>query len=301
MSESITLSQIEEHFDFLNYMYDSFRIVDPEYKKVLVYHKNLLKETDEVCYNCWGKNQICENCISVNAYHQNKALIKLMTDSDSITMVTALPVKNSDRALVLELLKDVTESLIFDSENNLDSRRILNSALMLGDMVVKDHLTGLYNRRFIDDRLPVDIINANLQKLPLSVIFIDVDDFKHINDTYGHEIGDLVLKATADAIRSCVRTDNDWAARYGGDEFFICLNNTDADTARVVAERMLGKIGHISIPVKDDNIHITVSVGIHTMLKFARTATEIIKLADQNMYESKHSGKNRITCRDEIE
>lgn len=295
MSKSITLRDIEKHLECFSLIYDNMRIVDPEHKKVLTYYKNALKETDEECYSCWKRNQMCDNCISVRAYHEKKSVFKLETNSNSIIMITALPIENADIPLVLELIKDVTESLILDHDNDLGNRNISDSISQLNDMVIKDHLTSVYNRYFIDDRLPVNITNAVLKKSPLSVIFIDVDDFKSINDTYGHGIGDVALKAIADAVSSCIRTNDDWVARYGGDEFLACLNDTDAEAARTVAERILGSISSISIPVEGVCIGITISVGIYTMLDKALAAAEIIKLADQNMYKSKFNGKNRIT------
>lgn len=295
MSKIFTLNEIESHIDCFGSVYDCIRIVDPEHKKVHTYHKNELKETDEVCFNCWQKQQICDNCISIRAYLEKKNLIKLEIDSDSITMITALPIENSDRPLVLELLKNVSDSLILDSRNGLDNSQILNTVYQLNDMVVKDHLTQVYNRYFIDERLPVNIINATLKNSPLSVIFIDVDNFKNINDTYGHGVGDIVLNKTADAISTCVRNTGDWVARYGGDEFLVCLSDTDADTAYVIAERIQASIANVSIPAGDKCFGITISVGIHTMVDQPLTAAEIIKLADQNMYKSKCNGKNCIT------
>lgn len=296
MSETITLKMFEEHKELFDLMYDSYRLVNPEDKTVIEYHENQLRETDMKCYARWGRNKPCDNCISYRSNQDGKSMIKLVSSSNCIIIIRAIPVVEKGKQFVLELMKDITDSLVYDSGNNADSKYIVNAVSELNNMIIKDHLTSLYNRRYMDDRLPIDIKNAVAQKTPLSVIFIDVDDFKRINDTYGHDVGDLVLKSTADTISSCIRNENDWVARYGGDEFFICLSNSDFSSASLISERILDTIANVTVPVNGSSIHITISLGIHTMLNKELTAADIIKIADQNMYESKHNGKRRVTA-----
>ena len=296
MSDAISLEVFEAHKAIFDLMYDSYRLVNPEQKKVIEYHDGKLQDTDVKCYARWGRNKPCENCISYFSNRDGKSTIKLISSANCIMIIRAIPIENAGQKLVLELMKDITDSLVYDSGNNDDAKYIVSAVSDLNNMVIKDHLTALYNRRYMDDRLSVEVNNAIAQKEPLSVIFIDVDDFKKINDTYGHDVGDLVLKATADTISSCIRNENDWVARYGGDEFFICLSNTDAAMALAVAERVITAMSKATVPLDGSIIHITVSIGIHTMLNKEHTAADIIKIADQNMYESKHGGKKRITA-----
>jgi diguanylate cyclase (GGDEF)-like protein len=159
--------------------------------------------------------------------------------------------------------------------------------------VIKDHLTALYNRRFVDERLPIDIIKGTIENKPLSVIFMDIDNFKAINDTYGHVPGDLALKEIGRIIKKVVPADIGWAARYGGDEFFICLNYTSYDDAYMIAEQIRKNIELTAIPVKGGSFHFTASVGINTMQEKGLTAKELITLADKKMFDAKKSGKNR--------
>lgn len=126
-------------------------------------------------------------------------------------------------------------------------------------------------------------------------MFIDIDDFKFINDKYGHDVGDIALQEAANILRNVVRAEIDWAARYGGDEFLICLNHADENNARIIAERVCANIEKVTVPVTEGNIHFTVSIGVHTMRHKELSAAEIIKTADQNMYKSKSMGKNKIT------
>ena len=296
MSEAISLEVFEKHKELFDLMYDSYRLVNPEQKKVIEYHDGKIRDTNVKCYARWGRNKPCENCISYYSNRDAKSTIKLISSANCIMIIRAIPIENADQKLVLELMKDITDSLVYDSGNNDDAKYIVNAVSELNNMVIRDHLTAQYNRRYMDDRLPIEVNNASAKKAPLSVIFIDVDDFKNINDTYGHDVGDLVLKATADTISSCIRDENDWVARYGGDEFFICLSDTDSSMALTVAERIITAMSKTIVPVDGNNIHITVSLGIHTMLNKEHTAADIIKIADQNMYESKHNGKKRITA-----
>mgnify|MGYP000913111680 CR=1 FL=1 len=294
MSEQLNLDNIKQNLDFFHKMYNVVRIVDPLNKRVIGYHKSKICKTNEICYDYWENGKICDNCISVRAYHENKSFIKIEQKPDAIMMVTAVPIEESEIPIVLELLKNATDSMLIGSGNYNDGKPVSNIVSEINDIVVKDQLTSLYNRRFIDDRLPVDIIHATISKSPLSIIFLDVDNLKSINDTFGHSAGDLALKEVGKIIQKSIRHDNDWAARYGGDEFLICLNKIDYDEAYHIAERIRQNIENVSIPLSDRNEQLTLSLGIHTMKDSKLTAEEIISIADKKMYEAKKSGKNII-------
>lgn len=294
MSEQINLDNIKENLDFFHKMYDVVRVVDPLHKRVVGFHKSKAYKTDEICHDYWENDKICDNCISVRSHRENKSFIKLEYNPDAIMMVTAVPIEDFNVPIVLELLKNASDTMLIESDTYSNGKPAYSIVADINDMVVKDQLTSLFNRRFIDDRLPVDIIRASISKSPLSVIFFDVDNLKHINDTFGHLVGDLALKEIGNIISKSIRTDNDWAARYGGDEFLICLNKTDYDEAYQIAERIRKNIEKTPIPVEDTNERLTLSLGIHTMKNSKLTAEELIRCADQKMYEAKKSGKNNI-------
>lgn len=293
MPEQISLNNLQQNLNFFNKMYDAVRLVDPVEKKVLDYRDNGIDKTREICYAYWKNGHICDNCISVRAYHDNQSYMKLEQNPDRIMLVTALPIEATGQPVVLELLKNATDSLMIGSGDYNQGQAMRKVVCDINNMVIKDHLTSVYNRRFLDDRLPVDIIRATVAHQPLSVIFIDIDNMKTINDLYGHAVGDLALRHVADALQECVRAGLDWAARYGGDEFFICLNNTGADDARRIAERVRSRIAAIQIPTPDGIINVTASLGIETTGGAAMAAKEIIRLADEKMYEDK---KGRGRC-----
>lgn len=125
----------------------------------------------------------------------------------------------------------------------------------------------------------------------MSLIFLDVDNLKGINDSLGHAFGDKVLIETSDIIILLIRSDTDWAARYGGDEFLICLNNTDAKEAFEVAERIRSKIADLVI-LQNERIKTSALLCIYSTGKHRITAAEAISYADSKMYTAKKNGKN---------
>ncbi len=292
MSENITLNNLKEDLTFFNKMYDIVRLVDPINKCVLEYSEQISCKTDDVCYNYWKNGKICDNCISVRAYYNNNSFIKLEYKPEDIMMVTAIPMEADGLPVVLELLKNATDSIMIGLGEYKEGQLLKDFASNFNDMVIKDKLTQLYNRRFIDERLPADIVDATIKNIPLSIIFFDVDDLKFINDKYGHSVGDMVIKEVGNTVKNNIRADKDWAARYGGDEFLICLTNSTYDEAYNIAERIRKNIEKISVSNQNISIKFTISLGIYTMHGLKLTAEEIINLADEDMYKAKRSGKN---------
>lgn len=291
MWQQITLNNIEENLNFFSEMYDAVRLVDPLHKCVLKNMRDYIGKTDELCYDHWKRGAICDNCISIRANNSNKSFIKLEHKCNMLIMVTAIPVKTEIGNVVLELLKNVTDSMMFGP---LDESADVSLSSMIADLnqkIVMDSLTSLHNRRYIDERLPVDIVDAVLTKAPLSLVYIDVDDFKSVNDTYGHSAGDVVLQAVTDIIKDSIRKDYDWAARYGGDEFLLCMRNTTYDEAKDICERIRNKIENTTVDIKGTSVNARVSIGIQTMNEERFTAEEMISLADSKMYEEKKHRK----------
>ena len=292
MSNNITLDELENKLAFMRKMYDAVRLVDPIKKVVLESRGNSCCEMDQQCYAYWNKGKICDNCVSIRAYRSNNCHYKLELLADTILMVTAIPIENDGNPIVIELLKDASQTMMIGYGDYSDGRLMNNMVTGINDLVIKDELTGLYNRRFVNERLSSDIVKSKMEGLPLSVIFLDVDNLKEVNDVYGHIYGDRTLIEVANTLLNCIRADTDWVARFGGDEFLICLNNTVGEIAYQIAERIRNRIGGKAISYQGKEIHTTVSLGIHTVFGNALTAEELISLADSRMYEAKRRGKN---------
>jgi two-component system cell cycle response regulator len=161
-----------------------------------------------------------------------------------------------------------------------------------------DPLTGSYNRGYLNEHLPVEIKRARRYGRALSLCLCDIDHFKRVNDTYGHQAGDLVLKSFARMIRSSIRKDLDWVVRYGGEEFLIVLPETDLMGACVVAERIRKRVSESGLPAGERMVSITASFGVSGLDETAPdeqvSGEEIIRRADEHLYRAKEGGRNRV-------
>lgn len=159
-----------------------------------------------------------------------------------------------------------------------------------------DDLTGIANKRYFRRQLPQEMERARVYSLPLTLLMFDVDDFKEINDGFGHTIGDVVLSELCGAVRETLRPP-DLFARFGGDEFAIILPHTDLSGACAVADRILQKVRMLTIPADDEGtICCSISLGIADYQPTDSTGGDIIRRADERLYESKRAGKNRYSC-----
>lgn len=157
-------------------------------------------------------------------------------------------------------------------------------------LAATDELTGLYNRRYFNEHLHADLSAARRHDYPLSLVMIDLDHFKIVNDTYGHSEGDLVLKAFADVLREIIRTE-DIAARWGGEEFTIILPHTASEAAAALAERI--RVAFQQYSASATPFPLSASFGV-AQLQENDCADSLIKRVDEAMYRAKHDGRNRV-------
>jgi diguanylate cyclase (GGDEF)-like protein len=160
---------------------------------------------------------------------------------------------------------------------------------------VTDSLTGLFNRRYLDRRLDEEIARARRYGLSLSLLMLDVDHFKRINDAHGHQAGDAVLVALGRVVGAELR-ETDVLGRYGGEEFFIITPQTPMAAALGVAERVRASIEthHFALPASPDGISITASIGLAALGDTVQTRDALLKAADANLYRAKQQGRNRV-------
>ncbi|OQX50682.1 MAG: hypothetical protein B5M53_12015 [Candidatus Cloacimonas sp. 4484_209] len=162
----------------------------------------------------------------------------------------------------------------------------------LEQSLITDELTGIYNKRFLKEALYREVQRAKRYGLELSVLFLDIDDFKRCNETHGHPFGDKVLKKTADIIRAGLR-EVDYPCRFGGDEFTIILPETRGSRAMIAAERLRKNIAKANF-LKRENYHLTVSGGVASFGIDGNTPEELIENADLALLRAKNDGKNRV-------
>ncbi len=293
--DSYEIVKLLKNMDIINKMFDEARIVSPVEKKVLKLKNDEIVESDMDCFSFWKSNKICKNCISMRALIRNETLVKLEQNENQVYMITAIPIEINGNKIVLELLKNATNSIIMkDDEKNLEAN-LQDIILSINDLAVLDALTGIYNRRYIDEKLPNDIINSYITKKPISIIIADIDFFKSINDKYGHICGDYILKNYAMMLQENIRNDIDWVSRYGGDEFLICLIDTENHKAKEIAERLRLKIEKLQLKYNNQLIKITASFGVYTLNNCENICfEEFIRLADENLYKAKKAGRNKV-------
>ena len=164
------------------------------------------------------------------------------------------------------------------------------------ELAVTDGLTGLHNRRYLDSHLLTLVDRAQARRRPLSLMITDLDRFKVINDTWGHDGGDAVLREFAGRLRRSVR-GVDLACRYGGEEFVVVMPDTDGPTAERIAERLRRDVAGEPFAVEDEKVPVTISIGVAQMLDMHDDAAALLKRADRALYEAKNAGRNRVVGR----
>lgn len=166
-----------------------------------------------------------------------------------------------------------------------------------------DPLTGIYNRRYFDERTIEELNRAARHRSPVSCLFIDIDHFKQFNDCYGHSVGDLVLQSVAQVIRFQMRK-SDVLCRYGGEEFAALLTDTPKQTAMEIAERirLLVEQRSIELAAAEEALQVTVSIGCSTLLNISNNIeanlSGLLSSADKALYTSKETGRNRVSFQD---
>jgi len=163
------------------------------------------------------------------------------------------------------------------------------------EMAITDALTGLHNRRYMESHLATLAEQASSRGKPLALMILDIDYFKAINDSYGHDAGDDVLGEFAVRIRKSIR-GIDLACRYGGEEFIIVMPETDLHVASLVAERLRRSIAGESFSINKGakRIEVTISIGLTSLERKGEAVADVLKRADTALYRAKHDGRNRV-------
>jgi two-component system cell cycle response regulator len=177
------------------------------------------------------------------------------------------------------------------------TERLRDNVQLSIEAAITDGLTGLYNRRYMESHLATLVEQATGRNKPLAVLVLDIDYFKAINDTYGHDAGDDVLREFAIRVRKSIR-GIDLACRYGGEEFVIVMPETDMAVAATVAERLRRRIAMEAFPIEQGqrSIDVTISIGIAALEGTDDTAGNLLKRADQALYRAKRDGRNRVVA-----
>ncbi len=229
-----------------------------------------------------GDKQIVFNFGHISPHQLN---YHLTTDQDDLGKITFSRETVFEDQEVL-LLEDLLCLLINPLRNAIEHLTALRSAL-------HDPLTGVHNRTALEPALNRDIDLAKRHTSDVSVLLLDLDHFKKVNDTYGHPAGDAVLIAFTNSLQEIVR-DSDMVFRFGGEEFIILLSKTDTEGAIKLADRICKTIANLTTHYHEQSIKTTVSIGVASLMP-GDTNLSLLEKADQALYRAKHEGRNRVS------
>ena len=293
------LLDIKERLSIFKNFYDEIRLVDPinnivfsdEFNQKINGNLNKKECSLSNCYAVWGKKSMCSTCISKKAYLKNDTFMKLEYNQNHIFLVIASPIEIEEKKYVVEILKDITNNgEIVEGTGETDYLDL--TIKKMEENLIKDYLTGVYNKRYIDQRFSKEAHRNLKESIPTTVIMTDIDSFKKVNDTYGHLIGDKILRDFAKLLNNNIRENSDWIGRYGGEEFIIVLNNTNLENGVKVAEKLRKIIEKMSFDYDDLSIKITSSFGVCEVLE-KEDPFDTIKNADEKLYMAKMTGRNK--------
>ncbi|CEK12159.1 diguanylate cyclase [Legionella hackeliae] len=258
---------------------------------------------------CWGirlgrihqikkadKELVCEHIQITSKHPPTFICVPLMAKNDIygllyIEIAEAKFILNEETRLIIAAFTELTALALA----NVRLRENLRY------QSIRDSLTGLYNRRYLEDALFKQIHQAERSKFSFALMMLDIDHFKKINDNYGHDAGDVSLREVGKVLEDCTR-QGDIAARYGGEEFLIMLHNIDLANAKKRAEQIRTTISKLQIKYgAQPVIPLTVSIGIAVFPKDSRNKDELTELADKALYFAKAHGRNRVIAFSEIE
>lgn len=195
-----------------------------------------------------------------------------------------------------ELLARLKSGLrILDLEQSL-----LRANEEIRQLSITDPLTGCYNRGYLSSAMEKEIKRAMRYDRPLSLILCDIDHFKKINDTYGHQAGDRALQKFVQYLMTGVRQELDWVVRYGGEEFLVVLPETGKKDAVNVAERFRSEMCNLQLEIQENKIGFTASYGVSGVDRWTEdlriSVEDLIKKTDDSLYQAKEEGRNRVVC-----
>lgn len=216
-------------------------------------------------------------------------------DPDEISSPADLLAEANDQLVMLSLRTQQAQSEAEQQKQQLEQQN-----KKLREETIRDELTGLFNRRFFDETLAKEFARAQRSGRPVGILFLDIDHFKSVNDTYGHQCGDHVLTQVARSIEESSR-DSDVAARYGGEEFVVLLTDAVATGIEIVAERIRSSVEKLDIEFEGEQIRTTISIGGASTTEDDSTPAGLIHRADEQTYAAKRNGRNCVQIANSLE
>jgi diguanylate cyclase (GGDEF)-like protein len=235
-----------------------------------------------------GDGMHCAHCAALPAAASHTNLcVPMISQGEVLGLLVASVPAGPDAAMDQAAATAISEQLALGTSN-------INLREVLRRQSTTDELTGLYNRRWFDETLRRELFRAERKRAALAVVMIDLDHFKHMNDTYGHEAGDLALRAVGQCLRDGVRR-SDVACRYGGEELVLVLPECDGAAAVRCAETIRTAIAALALQQGDVLLPaVTASFGVAVWPAHGEDAASLLQSADRALYAAKHGGRNRV-------
>lgn len=293
MKEGYSILEGAKYYEKL---FDFVRIVDPIHSKIVEFPNNTIELDKHKCFDYWNRHEPCVNCTSFRAYKEKETFVKVEYKDGKIFWVMSAPFDENGKECVLEAVKDITDSGVIEGITYKTKEEIKTEIERMNLLVVTDELTGSFNRRYINERLPMDITKSIEDNSELTIALMDIDFFKNINDAFGHLAGDFVLKELVKIIKSNIRESIDWVARYGGEEFLIVFNHKKCNEVISRIEKIRNLIAKHDFIFDNMVIKVTGSFGVACTGNGIDDINKLIQCADKNLYKAKHNGRNIIVC-----
>ncbi len=240
--------------------------------------------------NSWQREQTVKNALkTTEKVHDAEIAVRTKNGQELIGLYSTDIIHIGNEEYLLTMITDITERRKMEAELRVKNEQLQVLNEMLEVYAITDGLTNLYNHRFILEKLQLEIDRARRYKQSLSILMLDIDHFKKVNDNYGHQTGDHVLSAVAEIIKTNLR-EVDLVGRYGGEEFLVILPQTDQNSGYQVAERIRRHIEGGTFTA--NGVRITISIGVSQYRN--DEIGKFIDLADQLMYQAKTKGRNRV-------
>ncbi len=277
-------------------LYDSVRIIEVRtHDQYVLTPSGKIEKQDIFCHEFWDRENPCKNCLAQRSKNTKGIQEKVEVYKNKVYLVVGLPI--ADGEYIIEIVKDITD-LVTAREEIMFQCEVLREQLeQVARTAYTDALTGIWNRRYIEERFPNVLHRANSLGKKISVFMIDIDHFKAVNDTYGHTNGDEVLRRVAGILQRGIR-GQDAAARYGGEEFCVILYDVSEEVAVKIAERIREQVAQEDILLEGEKVKVTISTGV-AFSGPGISAEQLMSTADRRLYRGKELGRNRVIWNDD--
>lgn len=282
------LAKMIEQFVF----FDLYRLVDADSYRVYDWHGSELFPQTIRCYDVWNRSSACTNCISRTAVSTGRQIVKLECLEDKVFLIVSMPVTLKGSTMALELIKEVTDSLLVNDTHHQESLLLYDLIRQINDVAVRDLYTGLFNKRYAEQELSKLTFEWD-GSVELCIALLDIDHFKQINDTYGHLLGDEAINVLSDILKNYAARGNGWASRMGGDEFLLVYPGLPSKKAEILANELQRTIAEQKFYKNGRSFSISVSIGLSQYHKEFYSWKEFLNAADEAMYLDKKREKNR--------